>query len=109
MGLRPCFLTASSEARTRAAAPSESGEALAAVTVPSLGLKTGFSVRVLDSLNWRRSVSQNNIVSVMDTHVLGLVVLVNNDRRLSASYGNFNGGNLLLEPNCLLRGIGLLV
>jgi hypothetical protein len=50
MGFRPCFLTASSEARTRAAAPSESGEALAAVTVPSF-LKEERSVRVLDSLN----------------------------------------------------------
>lgn len=56
MGLRPCFLTASSEARTRAAAPSESGEALAAVTVPSF-LKEERSVRVLDSLNCGWSVT----------------------------------------------------
>ena len=39
------------EARTRAAAPSEGGEALAAVTVPSFDLNEGRSVRVLDSLN----------------------------------------------------------
>jgi hypothetical protein len=56
MGLRPCFLTASSEARTRAAAPSERGEALAAVTVPSF-LKEERSARVLDSLNCALSVT----------------------------------------------------
>lgn len=51
MGFRLCSLRAASETRTRAAAPSDSGEALAAVTVPSLGLKEGRRVRVLDSLN----------------------------------------------------------
>lgn len=51
MGVRLCFLRAASDTRTRAAAPSERGEALAAVTVPSLGLKEGRRVRVLDSLN----------------------------------------------------------
>jgi hypothetical protein len=50
MGFRLCFLTAASEARTRDAAPSERGEALAAVTVPSF-LKEERRVRVLDSLN----------------------------------------------------------
>lgn len=51
MGLRLCCLRAASETRTRAAAPSERGDAFAAVTVPSLGLKDGRRVRVLDSLN----------------------------------------------------------
>jgi hypothetical protein len=50
MGLRLCSLTAASDARTRAAAPSESGEALAGVTVPSF-LKAERTVRVLASLN----------------------------------------------------------
>lgn len=55
IGLRLCFLTAASEARTRAAAPSDSGEAFAGVTVPFPGLKTGLRVLVLDSLNWNKS------------------------------------------------------
>jgi hypothetical protein len=52
MGVRLYFLRAASETRTRAEAPSERGEALAAVTVPSLDLKEGRRVRVLDSLNY---------------------------------------------------------
>jgi hypothetical protein len=50
MGFRPYFLTAASDARTSAAAPSERGEALAAVTVPSF-LNEERRVRVLLSLN----------------------------------------------------------
>src|SRR4051794_29606069 len=54
MGFKLCFFTASSDARTRAAAPSERGEAFAGVTVPFCDLKDGRTVRVFDSLNWRK-------------------------------------------------------
>lgn len=43
------------------------------------------------------------------TYVLGLVVTVYNDRRLAASYGNLDGGDLLLEQASVVRGNGLLV
>lgn len=52
MGFRLSSLSLASETRTTAAAPSERGEALAAVTVPFPGLKTGLRERVLDSLNY---------------------------------------------------------
>ena len=52
MGFRLWAFTASSEARTRAAAPSERGEALAGVTVPFSLRKAGRRVRVFSSLNY---------------------------------------------------------
>lgn len=60
MGVRLCAFRAASETSTRAAAPSDRGEALAAVTVPSLGLKTGRSWGVLDSLNWTGVISEQS-------------------------------------------------
>ena len=51
IGLRFRFLTADSDARTTAAAPSDMGDAFAAVIVPSDGLKDGRSVLVFASLN----------------------------------------------------------
>lgn len=43
------------------------------------------------------------------TYVLGFVVSVNDDWRLTAPYGNLDGGDFLLEPASLVGGIGLLV
>jgi len=57
MGFRLWALSADSETRTRAAAPSDRGEAFAAVTVPLVGLKLGRRVRVFDSLNCGKYVS----------------------------------------------------
>ena len=51
-GVRLCCFSADSETKTSAAAPSESGDAFAAVTVPSVDLNAGRRVRVFASLNW---------------------------------------------------------
>ena len=59
-------MTASSEARTTAAAPSERGEALGAVTVPPLGMKAGFMLFSFSSL---RGMS---VFSSLSTVVSGL-------------------------------------
>jgi hypothetical protein len=45
----------------------------------------------------------------MTTYVLGLIVSINDDRRLATPLGNLDGSNLLLEPAGLLGGVGLLV
>lgn len=50
-----------------------------------------------------------HIFSNDSTHVLGLVVLVDDLRGLAAAARNLNRNNLLLEPAGLRRGNGLLV
>jgi hypothetical protein len=51
-GLRERDFNLSSETRTSAAAPSLSGEALGAVTVPVPGMKAGLMARSLSVLSW---------------------------------------------------------
>ena len=55
-GVKPCFLTASSEAKISIEAPSFRVEALAAVTVPSF-LNTGLSVGILSNFTFENSSS----------------------------------------------------
>jgi len=49
------------------------------------------------------------LVSPKRPYVAGLIVLVHNDRRLSAPDRDLDWGNLLLEPAGLVRGVGLFV
>ena len=53
-GFKPKDLSLASETRTTAAAPSLSGDALGAVTVPSPGLNAGLIERSLSALSWIR-------------------------------------------------------
>src|ERR1700761_5284322 len=62
IGFRLCDFRTDSETRTSAAAPSESGEALAAVTVPPCGLNAGFSVFILSSLKFLGSSSCSTVM-----------------------------------------------
>lgn len=55
-GVRFSSLSLEGETRTSADAPSEMGDALAAVTVPVLGMKTGRTVLSLSAFNYICSV-----------------------------------------------------
>ena len=66
MGFRWYFLTASSEARITAAAPSESGDALGAVTVPVLGMNAGLMLFSFSMFSGR------SVFSSLSTMVSGL-------------------------------------
>lgn len=79
------------------------------MTVPSF-LKEERRVRVLDSLNfWGGQYTGRRGWCKVQTHVLWLVIAVDGDGRLAASYGHLDGSNLRLEPAGLFSGNGLFV